>query len=259
MPRPSRVPVLHGPAELVHQRREEHRRVGGAAGDHHVGAACQRLGDRRRRRGRRWPRPAGCRARPPCRRLVQRVVAAAHGVEHVVAEHGGDLQARAARARARPPPPSRAAATGLAAPMLVTMRTPFAPARRQHGAHPRRRAAGRSPASGSRPFACWASAIVRSARHSKTRYWRPPLLGELHRGLDAVAGEAGAGADADRAHDGPPQSGLMLAARTSSRHLAMSPSRKRRNSAGGMPTGSSPCSTSFGRSSGSARAFDSAP
>jgi hypothetical protein len=39
------VPVVPAPAQLVHHRRDEQRRVGDAPGHHHVGAARERLDD----------------------------------------------------------------------------------------------------------------------------------------------------------------------------------------------------------------------
>ena len=66
------------------------------------------------------------------------LVAAAQRVQHVVAEHGGDLQARATPSSRATSATLRAAASGLAAPMLVTMRTPF---RRHAGSTARIRAA----------------------------------------------------------------------------------------------------------------------
>ena len=48
MPGREPVPVVPRPAVLVHERREEQRRVGDPAGDHDVGALRERVGDRTR-------------------------------------------------------------------------------------------------------------------------------------------------------------------------------------------------------------------
>ena len=114
------------PAELVDQRCQEHRRVGGTAGDHDVGAARQRLDDRPGAEigvGRDQPVTQRAHRLPG---LVQAVVAGAHRVEDVVAGDGGDPDAaqpeRAGDRLAR----SVAAPSGLAAPMLVMIRMPLA-------------------------------------------------------------------------------------------------------------------------------------
>ena len=120
------VPVVPGPAVLVRERREEQRRVGDPAGDHDVGALRERVGDRARAevRGREQRRRrAASRTASPVSRCanawpcvgVQRVEAR----EHVVAEHGRDLDAGDAHLRARSRPRRASAAAGLMPPAFV--------------------------------------------------------------------------------------------------------------------------------------------
>src|ERR1700730_10883188 len=68
----------------------------------------------------------------------------------------------------------RAAATGLAAPILVTIFIPLA-AQAGNTARIRSSSSGSYPLSGFFMRACCASATVRSPRHSNTRYWISPF------------------------------------------------------------------------------------
>jgi len=93
------VPVVPAPAVLVHERSEEERRVGDAPGDHDVGPLREGVDDRtrtevrrceQRRPGERVERGAGV---DVCERLARVRVQRRKAREHVVADHGRDLDA----------------------------------------------------------------------------------------------------------------------------------------------------------------------
>ena len=66
---PEQIPVVHRPAEGMDHRRQEQRRIGRAAGDDDIGARRSAPAPSARRRDRRWPTTAGCRAALWCRRI----------------------------------------------------------------------------------------------------------------------------------------------------------------------------------------------
>ena len=195
---PEPGPVLHRPAELVDLRRQEHRRIGRAAGDDDVGAARQRFHDgpgaevgvgRDELVAERADRLAG---------LFEQVVATSHHLQHVVAGDGGDLDpAEAQRAgdlldllgggervgstHVGDDPDALGAAGGqdrlhpLDEQGIVALR----------GIFQLRLLGERDGALGQ----AFEDQVIELA-----------LLGQLDRRLDPIAGEAGAGPDPDRFH-----------------------------------------------------------
>ncbi len=91
---PQQIPVVHRPAEGMNHRRQKQRGIGGAPGDHDIGAAGQRLRHR-------FGPEIGVGGQQPVAELFDRTVelhdreiAILAGVQHVVADDGGDPERR---------------------------------------------------------------------------------------------------------------------------------------------------------------------
>jgi hypothetical protein len=87
---PQQIPVIHRPAEGMDHRRQKQRRIRRPPGDHDIGAAVQSLGDRLRAE-------IGIGRQQPVAELFDRSlefhngeVTILAGLEHVVADDGGN-------------------------------------------------------------------------------------------------------------------------------------------------------------------------
>ena len=123
MPGREAVPVVPGPAVLVHERREEQRRVGDPPGDHDVGALRERVDDRaraevrrREQRRRRETSSNGVAGVEVRERLAVLGVQRGEPAEHVVADDGRDRDAGDARVARAVSIAAWAAAVGLMPP-----------------------------------------------------------------------------------------------------------------------------------------------
>ena len=85
-------PVVHREPELVDDRRREQRRIRDAAGDHDVGAARQRLDDRRGAEVGARGHQAVAERRRGRAELVEHELPGAHACQHVVPGDRGDAQ-----------------------------------------------------------------------------------------------------------------------------------------------------------------------
>ena len=208
-------PVVTPPAKGVHQRREEQRRVGHPAGDHHVGPCGQGRqqglgaqvgvgGDQPLAQGRGALRPGAFR---------QRHVVRAHPVQHVVARHHRHAQARQAefschRQHGRP--------GGLRVRRAHVADHPHALAHagRQHGAHTRlqHRVIAVLGVAGAAQLRQRDGALGQALEHQRVQ---PTPLGQGLRGVDPVAGIAGTSADAKGFHAGKFRTGVRAHAEPS--------------------------------------------
>lgn len=94
------LPIIEGPAELKHLRRQEQRRVGHTPGDHHIGVGAQRLNNALHAQvGIRGNQPLV--QRPHGLAVIQQLLGR-QGVQHVVADHGHNLEAQAQLTRNTP-------------------------------------------------------------------------------------------------------------------------------------------------------------
>ena len=208
-------PVVGAPAKGVHQRREEQRRVGHAAGDHHVGPRGQRrqqglgaqVGVGRDQPFAQLRRTRGAGA------LHQRHVMRAHPAQHVVARHHRHAQTRQAEF-------SRHRQHGLPGGLRVCGAHvadhphPLAHAGWQHGAHARlqHRVVAVARVFRAAQLRQRDGALGQALEHQRVQ---PAPLGQGLRGVDAVTRVAGASADAKRLHAVKCRTGVWACAKLS--------------------------------------------
>ena len=182
---PQQIPVVHGPAEGMDHRREEQRGIGGAAGDHDVGARLQRV---RHRLG----AEIGIGREQPVAELLDgavefhdREIVGFAGVEHVVADDGGDLQFRQAE-RARDLGGLLRGRFRIGRAHIGDDLDAFCGAERQHRAHAlfQQRVVAAFGILHPRLLRQRHRALAEALEHEIVDL---ALLGELDRGLDAIA------------------------------------------------------------------------
>ena len=195
---PEQIPVIHRPAEGMDHRRQKQRRIGRAAGDDDIGACCQRL---RHRLG----AEIGIGRQQAVAELLDgavefhdRQIAVLAGIEHVVADDGGDLQRRQ--------PERFRDLGGLARGGFRIGRAHIGDdldalggAKRQHRAHPllEQRIVAAVGVLHARLLRQRHRALAEAFEHQVLDV---ALFGEFDRGLDAIARIAGTGSYSNRSH-----------------------------------------------------------
>ena len=179
-------------------RRQEQRGIRGAPGDHDIGARCQRLRDR-------LGAEIGIGRQQPVAELLDgavefhdREIAVLAGVEHVVADHGGDLQrGKPERLRDLGGPARGSDRIGRA--HIGDDLDALAGANRQHRAHPliQQRIVT--------AIGILHARLLRQRHRALAQTFEYQILqvaffGELNRRLDAIAGIAGAGPYSNGSH-----------------------------------------------------------
>ena len=245
-------PVAHRPAECLDLGGQEHGGIGGPASDDHVRTAGQRLDDGTGAEIGVGREEAVAEGAHRLAQLVQGPVAAADHIEHIVAEHGSHPQA-ADTQLAGDLGHLAGGGHGVGRTHVGDDPDPLGPAGTQDGAHPVLEQG--VVASGRVLHPCLLGQSDGALGQTlEDEVVEPALLGELDRGLDPVAREAGTGADPDRPH-----SGSIPAAFTIRAHFSVSATVKALSSSGVLAPGSMPAPSRVFTAASSARAAFIAP
>ena len=195
---PQQIPVVHRPAEGMDHRRQEQRRIGRAAGDDDIGARRQRLRHR-------FGAEIGIGGQEPVAELPDRAVelhdlevAVLAGIEHVVADDGGDLQ-RGQPERLRDVGGLARRRFRVGGAHVGDDLDAFGGAERQHRAHPlfEQRVIAAVRIFHPRLLCQRHRAFAEALEHEVLDV---ALFGEFDRGLDAIARIAGPGAYSNGSH-----------------------------------------------------------